>query len=289
MNWDDLRLLLAIERQGSFSGAAKSLGLNQSTISRRIQMAETRLNTPLVERLPEGVRLTSAGHELCRLADETDARLSLAIGKISDGRGQIDGTLTITCVDMMVDRYLARHLGAFSKAHPGINIRIKGSMAREDILRGQADIALRVSRGPDESLYGRRLGDFGLGIYGSASTQSAKSRIGLIDGHKIEARLPTPFQDYSLGHKADSFLTMSALAKAGLGIAVLPCYWADIDPSLKRLHRDCVSHPDLGLWLLFHPDKRNHPRIRAFADFFIHRFKKDRHEFAGKENTGNTL
>ena len=281
MNWDDLRFLLAVSRAGSLSGAARVLGINQSTVSRRVHGLERVLNTALVERLPEGVVLTEAGLDLARLAERTEAELQLAAGRVAGQGRSVSGPLTITCVDMMVDRFLAPHLAAFSKLHRGVDLSVVGSLGLVDVMRGQADIALRVTRRPDEGLMGRRLCDFGLAVY-RARTAEPRGWINWSDNRRIEAHIPEHLRALPDLHTADSFLAMNALVRAGMGLAVLPCYWADADETLCRVLPDRVSFDDLGLWLLYHPDRRQLPRLRAFVDFIIDRFLQHQHIFAGR-------
>lgn len=143
---------------------------------------------------------------------------------------------------------------------------------------------------------GRRLCDFGLAIYTAKAVSDSPDPppgakpsvdlepggwIGWADGRKIEARIPDALAALSVKHQADSFLVMRAMVAAGLGLAVLPCYWADRDPRLQRAYPDIVSHPDLGLWLLYHPDRKQEPRLRAFVDFIIAEVLQRRTQFEG--------
>ncbi|QMU56779.1 MAG: LysR family transcriptional regulator [Boseongicola sp.] len=284
MNWDDLRLLLAVHRSGSLSGAARILGVNQSTISRRLIAFEAKLKTKLVERRPEGAVLTEAGQEFCTLAEKTEADLHLTVGSLADTKENISGPLSIACVDMMVDRFLAPHLAQFQTEHPKIEISVLAGLDAVDLIRGKADIALRVSRGPDQRLTGKRLCQFGLGIYKARdSSDEGKSNgwIGWVDERHIEAMIPDHLRALEVVHYADSFLVMNAMVRSGMGIAVLPCYWADADQAMCRVVPEPVSYPDLGIWILYHPDRKQLPRVRAFIEFISQKFIKNRDTFSG--------
>ena len=288
MNWDDLRLLLAVHRFGSLSGAAKNLGVNQSTISRRLIAFEAKVKAKLVERRPEGAVLTEAGQEFCALAERTEADLRLAVGSLADAKERISGPLSIACVDMMVDRFLAPHLAQFQSEHPKIEISVSTGLDAVDLIRGKADIALRVSRGPDQRLTGRRLCGFGLGIYKAKDTPDEVKPDGWIewvDRRNIEAKIPDRLRGLEVVHYADSFLVMSAMVRSGMGIAVLPCYWADADNAMCRIVTEPVSHPDLGLWILYHPDRKQLPRVRAFIDFISQKIIGHQDMFAGSSLT----
>lgn len=285
MNWDDLRILLAVERAGSLSGAARALGVNQSTVSRRIGALERALKARVMERQPDGSVLTEAGRALCDLAEATETGLELAADRAARGEVRVSGTLTIACVDMMADRFLAPLLAEFTAAHPALGITLLAGQDAVDLMRGRADVALRVSRGPDERLVGRRLCDFGLAVYRARQAnpwRHAGGWIGWTDERRIEADLPGTLATPEITHRVDSFLVASALARAGLGQTVLPCYWADADPGLERAHPGVVSPKGLGLWVLFHPDRRNLPRVRRFVDFISARILERRGEFAGQ-------
>lgn len=283
MLWDDLRFLLAVHRSGSLSRAASTLKVNQSTVSRRILACETQLDVKLLERQPEGAILSEAGRALCALAENTEAELEFVIKEISDTRHELSGPIVLACVDMMVDRFLAPHLARFQIANPNIEFSLLVGVDTVDLMRGKADVALRVSQGPDESLAGRRLCDFGLGVYGAADL-GCTDTLGWIEwpgGRWFEADIPEELKSYPVMHRTDSFLSMNALVRAGLGMAILPCYWADADPGLQRLHPLPVSRPDLGLWLLYHPDKKHTPRVRAFIDFLVPAVVAGQDQFAG--------
>ncbi|MFA3920929.1 LysR family transcriptional regulator [Ruegeria hyattellae] len=283
MLWDDLRYLLAVHRSGSLSRAASMLGVNQSTVSRRILACERQLSVKLLERQPEGAVLSEAGKALCALAENTEAELDFALKEISDAKHVLSGPIVVACVDMMVDRFLAPHLACFQSDNPNIEFSILVGLDAVDLMRGKADVALRVSQGPDENLAGRRLCDFGLGVYCAANIDSTES-LGWIEwpgGRWFDANIPANLKSTRVKHRTDSFLSMNALVGSGLGMAILPCYWADADPTLRRIHPSTVSRPDLGLWLLYHPDKKHSPRVRAYIDFLVPAVLANQDQFAG--------
>lgn len=262
------------------------LGINQSTMSRRISGCESALKTRLVERHPEGVMLTEAGQAFARLAEETETGLQLAIGNLGDEAMRLSGPLSIACVDMMADQVLSPLLSGFCARHPNVELSILTGLDAVDLMRGKADVALRVSRGPDSRLMGRRLCDFGLGVYQSATPANGVSSNGWIswaDSRQIEAKVPNHLQSMDILHYADSFMVMRAMVRAGLGMAVLPCYWADADQALQRVVPQPVSHPDLGLWVLYHPDRKHQPRLRSFVDYMSAKIVAQRDMFAGTD------
>ncbi|SLN52300.1 HTH-type transcriptional regulator YofA [Roseovarius albus] len=283
MHWDDLRYLLAIKRAGSLSHAANTLGINQSTVSRRIVKREKQLNVKLLERRPEGAILSEAGLKLCALAESTESELQFLLREIAETELTLSGPLVIACVDMLIDRFLAPHLAEFQAENPNLNLSVLAGLETVDLMRGKADVALRVSQGPDENLVGRRLCDFGLGIYGAADRGDADvlDWIDWPDGRWFNANIPKHLKSRPVKHYTDSFLSMNALVRTGMGMAVLPCYWADCDPALKRIYPTPVSHQDLGLWLLYHPDKKQSPRLRAFIDFISPIVVAHSEKFAG--------
>ncbi len=218
------------------------------------------------------------------MAENTEADLKFVVDRISETGNAVSGPLAVACVDMMVDRFLAPHLARFRAENPNIELSVLVGLEAVDLMRGKADVALRVSRGPDPNLFGRRLSGFGLGIYGAVGNRAGAGSGGWIDwadGRDIQAKVPDHLKVLPVIHRTDSFLSMSAMVRAGLGLAILPCYWADADPALCRAYPDTVSHPDLGLWILYHPDKKHSPRLRAFIDFISPVFVAHRDKFSG--------
>ncbi len=274
-NWDDLRLFLAVARAGSLSGAARSLGVNHSTVFRRIGAFEEALDVRLFERLPNGYVLTAAGEEMREAALRVEAEIAALGRKVAGQDLRLSGTVRITTIDMLALGLLPRHLAAFRTAYPGIELEIAVSNAAVNLSRREADIALRVSNQPPEALIGRRAGRLVFAAYGAAATMdeaadiplAERDWIGFDSDHEALVRRFARFLPRTRPiFRVNSVAAAIAAAKAGIGLAPLPCGIADLEPDLVRV----APLPDdftLDLWLLTHEDLRRTARIRAFLDF----------------------
>lgn len=264
------------------------LGVNQSTVSRRVSEMERRLDTTLFERTPSGHILTGAGVELLAMASTVEEEFFRIGSRVAGRDTRLSGALRVTCVDMMVDRYLAPHLASFSALHPGIDLEIVTPLHNLDLMRREADVAIRASQGPPETLIGRRLFSFGLAVYASKSLAAALPPdpdpasldwIGL-DSDAYNQRVTTAnFPTAKIRHRVDGLVVLNALVREGFGVAVLACYWADAEPDLQRIYPDPVMQDVLGLWVLSHPDMRRTARVRAFTKFITEVLLGDRERF----------
>ncbi len=274
-NWDDLRVFLAVARAGSLSGAARSLGVNHSTVFRRIAGFEETLGVRLFERLPTGYALTPAGEETLRIVESIEADVATLDRTVTGQDLRLSGTVRITATDMLAFWLLPEHLGRFRAAYPGIEVEIVVGNEALNLSRRETDIALRIGNTPPETLVGRQVGRLDFAIYGGPDYCAAHPGtdlaqhdwIGLDNAH---APLTRRFEQFLPGVRpavrSNSVACTVRLAKAGLGLAVLPCAIADLKPDLIRV----AEVPDtfsLNLWLLTHEDLRHTARIRAVMDF----------------------
>lgn len=274
-NWDDLRVFLAVARTGSLSGAARSLGVNHSTVFRRIAGFEATLDVRLFERLPNGYALTLAGEETLGIVERIEADVATLDRTVTGQDLRLSGVVRITAIDMLAFWLLPDHLVRFHAAYPGIEIEMVVGNEALNLSRRETDIALRIGNTPPETLVGRRVGRLDFAIYGAPAYCAARPDtelsqhdwIGLDSAH---APLARRFEQFLPGVRpiirSNSVACTIRLAKAGLGLAVLPCAIAGQKPGLIRI----AEVPDtfgLDLWLLTHEDLRHTARIRAVLDF----------------------
>lgn len=272
-DWDDLRIALAIMESGTLSGAAATLHVSHPTLSRRLQLMERRLGTRLFERTPGGLRPTEAGEEVRALAlrfrDEV-ASLERRIGGRDEGH---DGPVRVTAPDAVSEYLLPDVLAAVCRAHAGLQLELHVSNDVISLAQREADIALRVTRAPQETLRGREVGTVAMAVY--APRQLAGTR----DASTPPARLPWVGFDAGLAcsapgswlarnvaadevrFRANTLLGAAQAARAGIGCAVLPCFVGGSIPELVRLGPplDELAQP---LWLLMHEDVARVPRMR---------------------------
>ncbi len=280
MQWDDARMFLAFAREGSFSAAAKRLGVQHSTVSRRIHSLEKGLATPLLERSSTGYVLTEAGESLRDSATKIEQEL-LSFEVASAGKDdEASGELRVTAIANMASSILMPLFSRFIAAYPKIKLSVQVTNDSVRLAERDADVALRQTNTPGESLVGTRLASVASAVYGSTEYCAA-----LADGRVSEKWLGVDCCDY---HRAwtkqaspqmdptfcvdETSLTIAAL-KEGLGVGYLPCFLGDGEPTLMRFREPEKQH-ELGLWLLYHRDLRGTKRVLLFRRHMQQEIKK---------------
>lgn len=295
-DWDDLRLFLAIARAGTLAGAARALGVNHSTVFRRLNAMEAGLEVRLFERLPEGYVPTSAGEALWRRAERVEEEAQTIERELSGQDVRLSGRVRLTTTDTLANGFLAPLFRDFCERYPGIELELLIVSAFLDLARREADVAIRPTEAPPENLIGRKLGAIRWGIYGAhdylrqrspltdPSRPEAHRFIGgneqighLASSRWLNERVPT--EAFAL--RTNSVVAAMGAARAGTGLAVLPHYMARQEPELE-----CVLAigPEVAtdLWLLVHPDLRHSARIRAFMAFAVETVRQRQTELAGE-------
>ena len=270
MNWDDARIFLAFAREGSFGAAAKRLGVQHSTVSRRIHAMESNLAAPLVERSAHGYVLTQTGRDLRASALRMEQEL-LAFETASERQSdEASGDLTISAIANMASTLLMPVFARFSEAHPKINLRVDVTNDSVRLSERDADIALRQTNAPSETLIGTRLTTVSSAVYGSVSYcegvkqgKFAERWIGVdcCEYHRKWTKDACPAADHAFC--VDETSVTAAALREGLGVGYLPCFLGDSDPALTRFRAPERKH-DLGLWCLYHRDLRDTKRVSLF-------------------------
>ena len=286
-DWDDLRYLLAVGRAGSLSGAARQLGVNHSTVFRRLGALEARLGVRLFERLPGGYVATAAGEDLLRGAERIESE-ALELGRRLAGRDlSLSGSLRLTAPDDVAERLLMAPLAGYRRSYPEISLEVVIDNRMLSLTKREADVALRPSARPPEVLVGRRIGPLASALYGTDDMAPEtgpwiawEEGGGPPDVARWVERHVAPER---IVYRSNSMLHLLAACRAGVGAALLPCFLADPDPALRRL---APPDPALSteLWLLTHPDLRRSARVRALLDFLFDALKPMRTRLAGEIN-----
>ncbi len=290
MNWDDLRIFLGVARMGSVSRAAKYLDVQHSTVSRRLQQLERQLGTRLLDRKRSGYELTSAGEELKQAAMNMEREALAMHGAVHGQDKNPAGSLRVTAVNMMATTILAPIFSAFSEAHPEIDLQIVVSNADISLAERQADVALRVTNDPVETLLGKKIATVASAVYGSRKylaglrKKSVPPRwIGMTccAYHRHWLKKLSGGENYRIS--VDDPILAQQMLRQHAGLAVLPCYMADPDPALDR-YAEPLPEMEVGLWFLFHQDLKRTERIHVFRDFVRREIRPVRDLLEGKQD-----
>jgi DNA-binding transcriptional LysR family regulator len=291
MDWDDYRYFLAIARAGSLTAAGRVLGVSQPTVSRRLETMEARLKVRLFDRTQRGYEMTPAAMDIYDTAERVGEDLSDIERKVFGKDLQLRGSLRITCTDVLFNGYLAPHVWQFLSRHPGIEFAVICTDAQLNLSRRGADLAIRFTRRPPETLVGRRLAKVAFGVYArNGETNNPRDRsnveawdwIGWHDEVYNRMLITSAFPEARIKHRVDSTAAMQSMARHGLGIAILPCYTADSDPGLRRALPRLLSEGTPDLWILHHSDVRGVSRVNLFADYMTDVITADLDLFEGR-------
>ncbi len=296
-NWDDLRYLLAVARHGSLSAAARVLGVNHSTVLRRVLSLEESMGVHLFDKLPGGYALTSVGDEMHRVALKVEEEFIAANRRLSGRDTQIGGTLRVTTIDILALHILPRHIAAFRDRYPDLRVDLITAEASLSLTRREADVAIRSTNEPPENLIGRAVSGLAFAVYGAAS--SLEREEGMMDdvndwprhfwvgldesfdhtnlGHWFKRMIPTN----RIGHRVNSVAMAVEAVRAGVGLGLLPCGLVDRNPAFRRLSAP-IPEVETKIWLLTHEDLRHMGRVRAFLDFMSDAFAQERDLLEGR-------
>lgn len=280
MDWDALQVFLTVARTGRISAAAKRLGVEHTTVSRRLSALEADLGVPLFYRTSTGYLLTAHGQSVIASA-ETMERAALAVAaRARESSGAISGRVRVAIPPEMASHWFAPRIGAFRARYPQIELQILVGTRQRDLTRGEAELAVQSPRPKQQGLVGVRIGRGRIGLY--ASTQLLAGKKLWIDGVDSLPDLPllayTPafqllqaakwFQPIlataTFALRTNSTHVLLAAARAGAGIAVIARLVARQEPTLVEVSDD-VADPEV--WLITHPEFRRDPKVRATADF----------------------
>jgi DNA-binding transcriptional LysR family regulator len=292
LEWNDLHLVLAVCREGTLSGAARVLEVNHSTVFRRIGAIENKLGVRLFERLPSGYVMTKAGEAMQQVAERVENEV-LGLSRKLIGRDlHLSGVLRIAVPDALLLKILMPHVSSFAQRYPDIQLELIISNNYLNLTRREADIAVRVTNSPPETVIGRHICSMMTTIYGSTEYLASQADntiehyTWLMPDENL-AHLPIckwlnhHYPNAKTAFRCNTLLGLYEAAVQNLGVVSLPCFLADPDTRLKRL----LTPPDeltAELWLLTHPDLRRTARVRAFMDFLENILEKEKDLIEGR-------
>ena len=278
MDWDNIRYFLEVVHAGSVSRAAQNLGVNQTTVSRRIASLESDLGAHLFERSGKQWSVTAIGERLvasaANMAEEAQA---LERQVLSDSK-ELSGPLRITLGSASTQQLAMPVILAFIQQYPEIELEIIVTGDELNLASREADIALRTTDNPPPNVIGKRIGQLAYGIYGTEAmlehihNDPASGAVPCItwqgDGKTRAPWIEKSFPACQHIYRTNELDMMLQMVEQGLGIAQMPCALCDTKPLLYRIPARFVE-PGWGLWVLSHVDLRTTARVRIFRDFLI--------------------
>jgi len=277
-NWDDIRFFLAVARSGSVRAAAFALGVNHSTVLRRVSQLEAQLSARLFEKLPSGYALTPAGEEILELAADMENASSKLQTQVFARDQSLSGTLRVAMPPSLATDLLMPDLAEFAKQHPAIELQIISSYDTVNLTLRQADVAVRLvfdQMTLPQHLIGSRLQDVHRGVYISTELLDSIQMGDLSNVRWIlkeeDGAAPSWAAVPEIGAEqppviVNDLASQVAAAKAGMGATILACFIGDLDPSLVRVPGSITEYYGT-IWLLTLDDTRKTKRVRVFSDF----------------------
>lgn len=279
LDWDDVRVFLAVARTGSLSAAARTLAVNHTTIARRLARLEADLGgRPLIERTPEGYRVTASGAAAMAEAERMEAAADGFRQKVQTG-DELVGLVRVSAVASFAERRLAAPLARLAAQHPGLVVELSGEDRNVSIERGDADLAVRFGRPSGGEALTRRIGEAAFRLYASptyVAERTAADWIFIGFTEQVEHVSPAARQIRRLAEGRPIALLCTTLgaqreaAAAGGGVALLPDWIAGEDPRLVPVtERDAAPDWSQPIWLVLRPDVARMARVRLVADALI--------------------
>lgn len=291
LDWNDIKVFLALFRGRSVRAAAGELGMSHSTVSRHLTDLETSLGAVLFTRSRDGLLATAMAEQILEKAEKVEGEV-LGLQREADSLDTVlAGQIRVTSPPLLSQYMLMPHLAAFTRQYPGIEISLNTSYSIEDLMKGAADVAFRSQFNPNDNLVGRRLPDFVEMAYASPAyiaehsfedgqTDAVWIGRGLSDPGNIWVK-NGPFPDAPIKHQFPDMLDQAQAAKEGLGMVVMPCFFADALEGLERI-------PGIGAvssrpgWVLTHPDLRSSVRVKTFVKFLVEAMTKQKPQITGE-------
>ncbi|HEX7478130.1 MAG TPA: LysR family transcriptional regulator [Polyangiales bacterium] len=294
ISWEDLRYLRVIAGKGSLVQAAKQLGVDHSTVSRRLSALESALGVKLFTRGAEGLVPSRALGELVPFVEEMQRQVEGIERSISGHDQRLAGKVRITTSEA-ISGYFVQLLSELRARYPEISVEVLSGNQAYDLLRGEADIAVRARALTEPELIARRLTTAVWALYATPDYIARRGRLTApeaLAGHDIvgyDAKMagtPGGLWFDAHGARASTALRCNSIGSAlngalvGMGIAALPCFLADGEATLRRIADASIGERDV--WLVVHPDLPRIARVRVVMDFMIEHFERDGPRWRGE-------
>jgi len=272
-DWQDLHFFSILARHGSLSATARELGMDHATVGRRIASLEAVLGLRLIDRLPRSCPLTEDGVAIAALIGQMEASAQAVLRRARGAASPLSATIRVSAPPALATFCIAPSVAELRRAHPALKLVLQASSSIAALDRGEADIAIRLSRPHENGAVARKIGVMRFGAYASidyaARPPETWEFIAFdepLDRVPQQAWLRQFMAGRAVAFEASDLFGQLAAAKAGVGVAVLPTVMGEPEPSLRRL--DVMpAPPDRDLWLIAYPDLRRAPAVREVITF----------------------
>ena len=292
-DWNDFRIFHAVAVGGSVAAAARELGIDNSTVSRRLSALEEILGADLCLRTARGIVLTNEGQAVLAAAQSMSAAAAGAAQEIHNAKTGVQGTVRVTCVNSMVP-FLAPLLTRLRAKYPELRVTFTAEDTMTDLTKGGTDIAVRMVRPKEIDLIARKAVDIGWSFYAAQSHASAMGLMSELDQLKryhlipYAERLRAPaflwyyenFAGSLTGAQAGSPEAAMLIASQTDCVAFVPCAWADTMPNMQRVFDKVTQISEC--YVVYHETQRDTVRVKAVADAVVSFLKDRRAFFAGE-------
>lgn len=291
MNWDDVRIFLAVARSGQILGAARALGLNHATVARRLSAVEQALGSKLFVRKTNGSELSGEGERFLIHAERMESAM-LAASEATGGDSLLEGTVRVGAPDGFGVAFLAPRLGQLTERHRGLRIELVPVPRAFSLSRREADIAVTLERPREGRLVARKLTDYRLGLYAARSyldQHGAPSGLAALADHRLVGYVEDLLYTASLDYTAEllkgwrsslaisSAMGQTEAVRAGAGIGILHAFMAQGDDRLVQVLPE--HNLSRSYWTVVHEDLRSIRRVALVAEFLSEIVARDRAMF----------
>ncbi len=284
-NWDDFRYFYTVATQGSFSAAAQVLGVNHSTVSRRIQFLEEKHGVRLFDRTSSGYTMTEAGAGIFDIIEEIHERSFKASRVLLGQDARLEGRLNLTMPHDLFECCMAAPIKVFCEQNPNIDLHLLVRHGLRNLADREADLAVRLTPNPPDYLIGKRITYMQHGIYRSPSVDITNATPIVCWGGEddVPGWAKDHFPNPHIVLRVDDLVSMYAAVKAGIGLARMPCFYPDgVQAScVNRMPID-LPRSDWGVWLLNHVDLRRTARVNHCKEFLSKALTENIPLFEGK-------
>ncbi|KAB7614297.1 LysR family transcriptional regulator [Amylibacter sp. SFDW26] len=288
-DWEDIKTVLCLIEGGSLAKAGEMLGVNYTTVARRITRIERTLGQQLFLKAKSGYKPTEAGLQVGQTARRMDEHNSELQRSLLAREDVLSGVLTITVPPLLVGPFLTDVFAAFKERYPNVELNIRATNHALDLNKPEADIAIRISNTPDETLVGQRLARQRSASFASVGLAKMLREtptqpipwVGLLNTKGAPKASLRNYPNAEIVYRFDDMSAILGAVQSGLGVARMPMFLGQSDGVVQL--PILQPQPYWDIWVLTHADLRKAPKVRAFKDLLIPYFKRRAADFWGED------